>query len=56
MSRANISKKRKFVADGVFFAELNQVMLHFCFRSTECVGGGDAAPAACGCPPRASTA
>ena len=25
MSRVNISKKRKFVADGVFFAELNQV-------------------------------
>jgi hypothetical protein len=24
---ANISKKRKFVADGVFYAELNEVRL-----------------------------
>ena len=26
MSVANISKKRKFVADGVFYAELNEVI------------------------------
>lgn len=25
MAQANITKKRKFVADGVFYAELNEV-------------------------------
>jgi len=31
MSALNISKKRKFVADGVFYSELNEVCL---FRSS----------------------
>lgn len=36
MATTNISKKRKFVADGVFYAELNEVRLslvpvHWCF-------------------------
>jgi hypothetical protein len=28
MAQANITKKRKFVADGVFYAELNEVIIY----------------------------
>ncbi len=31
----NISKKRKFIADGVFYAELNEVRLLFCVVGEE---------------------
>lgn len=30
MAALNISKKRKFVADGVFYSELNEVCLFHC--------------------------
>lgn len=30
MAALNISKKRKFVADGVFYSELNEVCLFYC--------------------------
>lgn len=46
MATTNISKKRKFVADGVFYAELNEVCVGALSWTSAVMGGGAPRPIA----------